>query len=215
MSDNNPKQHIKKKIIITIFILAGLLLLMYALTLILPMISQKLNHSTEEKTAKFNFYEPDFEENIFEDQDYISLIENGILQYDNGTNSVVTITSENASDHGDAVKLLTDYVHSIINGDNELYNSFFSTEYLDAHEPKEEFTMQKIYNGLITYYSSEEITDKSGNYTKYIYKLKYQIYKNNGTFRRDIGEDYKTQYIVITDREGKLLIDAISTSNYK
>lgn len=215
MSDNKPKQFFKKKIIVTISILAGLLLLMYVLTLILPLISQKLQHGTEEKNANFNFYEPDFEENIFEDQDYLSLIANGILKYDNGSNSVVTISFENASDHGDAVKLLTDYVHSIINGDNELYNSFFSSEYLNVNGSKEEFTMQKIYNGLITYYSSEQVTDKSGNYTKYIYKLKYQIYENNGTFRRDIGEDYKTQYIVITDREGKLLIDAISTSNYK
>lgn len=215
MLDNKPKQLFKRKIIITISILAGLLLLMYVLTLILPLISQKLQHSTEEETANFNFYEPDFEENIFEDQDYISLIENGILKYDNGSNSVVTITAESASEHGDAVKLLTDYVQSIINGDNELYNSFFSAEYLNANGSKEEFTMQKIYNCLITYYSSEQIADKNGNYTKYIYKLKYQIYKNNGTFRRDIGEDYKTQYIVITDREGKLLIDAISTSSYK
>ena len=31
----------------------------------------------------------------------------------------------------------------------------------------------------------------------------------------DIGEDAKTQYVVITDREGKLLIDSIDTSNYK
>ncbi len=215
MSDNNPKQHFKKKIIIALSVLAGILLLMYILTLILPLISENLNRNSAEETANFNFYEPDFGEDIFNDEEYLSLIENGILQYDNGTNSIVAINAENASDNGDAVKLLTDYIYSIINGDNELHNSFFSDEYLNANEPKDEFTMQKIYNGLITYYSSEEIANRNGNYTKYIYKLRYQIYKNNGTFRRDIGEDYKTQYIVITDREGTLLIDAISTSDYK
>ena len=75
--------------------------------------------------------------------------------------------------------------------------------------------MQKIYGGMITAYSTENIQGNNGNYTKYIYTLNYRILDNNGTFRADIGEDSKTQYIVITNREGKLLIDAISTSRYK
>lgn len=215
MTGHSNKKHFKKKIIITLSVAVGLLLLMYALTLILPLISEKLKGNPEEEIAKFNFYEPDFEENIFDDPEYLLLIENGIIQYDNASNSIVTITDENVSDHGEPVELLANFVDSIIDGDHERYNGYFSKEYLKENSPKDKFTMQKIYNCLITFYRQEDAEDKNGNYTKYIYKLKYQIYENNGTFRRDIGEDYKTQYIVITDREEKLLIDAISTSNYK
>ena len=216
MSENISKQHFKKRIIITVAILAAVLLIMYVLTLVLPLISAKFNEKQEEEgTADFNFYKPDFNEDIFTDEEYVSLIENGILEYDNASNSINPVNSENADEYGDAVKLLVDFVYSIINGDNKRYNSFFSNEYFKTHKEKSTFTMQKVYDGTITYYSVESVSNGGSNYTKYIYKLSYSILKNNGTFRNDIGEDQKTQYIVITDREGTLKIDAISTSKYK
>ena len=213
---NETKKNFKKRLLIILAVLAALLLVMYLLTLILPKVFSNITEDrTEEGTANFNFYTPDYEENIYEDENYLALVENGVLTYDNGTNSVVTINTDNAAEHGDAVKLLTDYVYSIINGDADKHNSYFSGRYYETKEPKTSFTMQKIYNGTITYYSVESATENGNNYTKYIYKLKYYIYENNGTFRMDIGEDAKTQYVVITDREGKLLIDYIGTSSYK
>ena len=213
---NQSKKSFKKKLIIVLAALAALLLIMYLLTLILPQILNNIKEDGEEEgTADFNFYTPDYSENIYEDEEYLGMIKNGIITYDNGTNSIVSIDVENASEHGDAVKLLTDYLYSIIDGDVTEYNSYFSDRYYQSKDPKDRFTMQEIYNATITYYSVESVSEDGQNYTKYIYKLKYYIYENNGTFRADIGEDAKTQYVVITDREGKLLIDAIGTSNYK
>lgn len=213
---SQDQKNVKRVLIIVLISLAAILLLMYLLTLLLPLMLDSLSEEArEEGTADFNFYTPDFEENIFEDQDYMALIADGVLKYDNGANSIVSITPENAASNGDAVKLLTDLVYAAIYGDNDLYNSFFSSEYLKDHEPKGEFTMQKIYGGMITAYSTEGVQEKNGNYTKYIYKLSYRILENNGTFRADIGDDAKTQYIVITDREGTLLIDAVTTTRYK
>ena len=210
------KKNFKKRLLIALAALAALLLVMYLLTLILPKIFNSITEDgSEEGTANFNFYTPDYDENIYEDENYLALIESGVLTYDNGTNSMVAINPDNASEHGDAVKLLTDYVYSIIDGDVEEHNSYFSKKYYETKEPKTAFTMQKIYNGTITYYSAEGTSENGNNYTKYIYKLKYYIRENNGTYRMDIGEDAKTQYVVITDREGKLLIDYIGTSNYK
>ena len=214
--EGKSRKPFKKKLLIGLIILAAILLLMYALTLILPYISSKLlEQPEEEQTAAFNFYEPDFDENIFDDDEYMSLIAEGIYKYDNAANAIVPITAENAINQGVAVKFLTEYVDAIINGDNDAYNEFFSDVYYKTNAPKEKFTMQKIYDATITYYSIESVSEGGNNYTKYIYKLKYSIYENNGTFRMDIGEDQKTQYVVITDRDGKLLIDAISTSKYK
>ena len=214
MSQNN--KNVKKTLIIVLSVLAAVLLVMYLLTLALPSLFNAISgENTEEGTADFNFYEPDFNENIYEDDRYLELIADGVLRYDNGSNSIVAITSDNVASFGDPIKLLYNLVYAAIEGDNERYNSFFSSEYLKAHGAKGEFTMQKIYGGTITAYSTEGVQGNNGNYTKYIYMLNYRILDNNGTFRADIGEDSKTQYIVITDREGKLLIDAISTSRYK
>ena len=218
MVDNTSKVQkntAKKKIIIILIIVSAVLLVMYALTLILPMLFEKLSSKEEEGSVKFNFYEPDYDEDIFTDEEYIALIKDGFLSYDDGANSISQISSDDIDQFGDHVELISNLVYSIQNGDSELYNSFFSDEYLSQNGKKENFTMQKIYDVTITYYGVEEVSDKTGNYTRYIYKLKYRIYENNGTFRQDIDEDAKTQYIVITERTGKLLIDSISTSKYK
>ena len=214
MSQNNS--NVKKTLIIVLASLAALLLVMYLLTLALPKIFSSISgDNDEEGTADFDFFTPDFDENIYEDERYIALISDGVLKYDNGSNSIVNISPENANSLGEPVKLLIDLVYSAIEGDNDKYNSFFSAEYMKSHKPKGEFTMQKIYGGTITGYSVETVAENNGNYTKYIYKLNYRILDNNGTFRMDIGADSKTQYVVITNREGKLLIDAISTAKYK
>ena len=214
MSQN--KKNVKKTLIIVLLVLAAVLLVMYLLTLALPRLFNAINgDNTEEGTANFNFYEPAFVENIYEDEIYLELIADGVLKYDNVSNSIVDITPDNVNSFGEPIKLLYDLVYAAIEGDNERYNSIYSSEYLKAHGAKGEFTMQKIYGGMITAYSTENIQGNNGNYTKYIYMLNYRILDNNGTFRADIGEDSKTQYIVITNREGKLLIDAISTSRYK
>ena len=214
--DNPSKKTFKKRLIIIFAILVILLLVMYLLTLLLPKLLDSISQkNTEEGTADFAFYEPDYEENVYDDEKYLALIENGVITYDNATNSISAVDLNNASEFGDAVKFLADYIYTIIDGNTTEYNSFFSDRYFEKNSPKERFTMQKIYNAVITYYSVESISENGNNYTKYIYKLKYNIHENNGTFRMDIGDQAKTQYVLITDREGKLLIDAIGTTNYK
>lgn len=212
----SQKKNFKKRLIIIFVAVAALLLVMYLLTLILPAALNSISAGeVEEGTADYNFYEPDFDENIYEDEEYLKLIENGVVKYDNASNSISDVNAENASSFGDAVSFLYGYVYTVIEGDAEGYNKLFSDRYFEDNQPKQAFTMQKIYNCTITYYATEAGVENGRNYTKYIYKLKYNIHENNGSFRKDIGEDAKTQYIVITDREGKLLIDSISTSNYK
>ncbi len=208
--DKKSSKKLKKRLLITFVIISAVLLLMYLLTVLIPYFYniQKAKN-TEEVIADYSFYTPNYEEDIFADKRYNELIENGILTYDNGVNSVTVVTPETAAHQGDDVKLLVDMVYSIINGDNDKYNSYFSDEYFKINAPKDEFTMQKIYNAVITAYAAENVSDKDGNYTKYTYKLIYNIYENNGTFRKDIGDAARVQYIEVTDRNGSYLIDSI------
>ena len=134
--------------------------------------------------------------------------------YDNNSNFATGVNKDNANEFGDGVVLMVDMVDAIINGDSKKYNSCFSKEYFNSHEPKESFTMQKIYNAKLTYFSSEEETVNGTSYTKNTYTLVYNIYENNGTFRSDIGEGARAQSITVSNREGKMLIDSIEYVKY-
>ena len=52
--------------------------------------------------------------------------------------------------------------------------------------------------------------DKTESETRYRYDVSYKIFRNNGTFRNDIGSDAsKTLYFELTKSGGKVLIDKI------
>ena len=212
---SKDKKPLKKRIIIVFLIILAVLLLLYTITLILPFFVKEANPEESEYIADFHFYPADYSEDIFEDDEYLALIRDGILIYDNNSNFATTVTKENANQLGDAgAVLLVDMVYAIIEGNAKEYNSLFSEKYFENHEPKESFTMQKIYNGKITYFSSGSETVDGVTYTTYTYNLIYNIFENNGTFRKDIGDDARMQYIKVSEREGKLLIDDIQYVRY-
>ena len=204
----------KAKLLIIVSVVVGLLLLLIIASIMIDHF-EKIGEDTE-RVIDYNFYPPDYDENIFEDPEYLSLIESGFMQYHDSTTGVTSgITRENAEKHNGEVKFIVDMLYKIIYGDHRGYNEFFSKKYYEAHTPKESFTMQKIYDVLITYVSSEKITSDDGSeYTKYVYMLEYKILHNNGTFRKDIGEGSKRQYFTINNSSGELLIDSITTVNY-
>lgn len=206
----------RKKLLIILFLVLGVILLMYGLTLMIPkLFDQSEPENTKEIIADFEFYPADYDEDIFKDEDYLSLIYEGIVEYDDDINSITVIDKDTATANGKPVKLMVDMIYSIINGNAQEYNSYFSELYYKTNKPKESFTMQKIYDARLTYFSTESITKDKITYTEYTYKLRYKIYENNGTFRKDIGDGYRTQYITISDREGSLKIDSIVNPIYK
>ena len=174
----------------------------------------------EEKNIQklnFNFAPADYEENIFEDQEYVDLVKNGFIDYtDYATNLTLGIDYSNAISYGEDVQFMVDYIYSIINGDAELYNEFFSDNYYKKNDPKERFTMQKLYEVNISRISETKGTDKAGNaYNEYQYRVVYKILDNNGTFRNDFNTGTKEQYISFTNKTGEFLIDSISTPKIK
>ena len=211
----NKKVKFRKKLIIIFVIVIVTLLLMYGLTVAIPYFYTKFIPEKTEYIENFNFYTPDYSEDIFEDEEYLARIVNGILEYDNNSNSITMVDLTNANAHGEQVELLVKMMYSVINGNNVEYNSYFSQKYSKENLPKDKFTMQKVYNGRITYFSTETVTVDDVTYNEYTYTLKYQIYENNGTFRKDIGDGCRVQYITISDREGKFLIDSITYPRYK
>jgi len=204
----NGNKNMKKKLIIALIIIFSVLLVLYIIVAIIPLF-QKEEIYDDNVIADFDFYPADYSEDIYTDETYMDMIEHGILQYDTGAGFKSTVFPEDFENSNEPYSVVAKMLYSIIEGDHEEYNSYFSDKYFEKKSPKEKFTPQKIYNATLRLFKTERLSEESFNYIEYTFELKYYIYKNNGTFRKDIGEGYRTQYLSVTNRTGKLLIDDI------
>ncbi len=159
---------------------------------------------------------PDYDRtiNIREDPDYLKLKRMVFLKQDNRE---FGITESDLDEQTPAVRVLFELVNTLIDGDADTYNALFSERYYTKNggEAEDPFTMQRVYDIHI-----EEIrvrlADNETPYTEYIYALEYKINRNDGTYRVDIGHDAsRTQYFVLTDREGDVKIDRLVYMNTK
>ena len=212
----NKNKNSKKKLAIAISCVVVAIVLLAVIVEVIEYFDAKKSYELFED---FDFYPADYNENIFEDEEYMELISGEYIKFcDSATNVTVGINTENTEGYSNELLFMLGYVDDIINGDHESYNARFSDIYYDNHKPLERFTMQKVHDVLITQKTTEKVTDKKTgiNYTKYLFVLEYKIYKNNGTFRRDIfGDGFRKQYIIFTDRNGELLIDSITVEKTK
>lgn len=204
----------KKKLLIACAVILGLLLILTCASFIIDYIegNKSVTSNEGDREVDYNFYPADFEEDIFQNQDYSELFNEGFIDFKEGS-VTLGITKDDAYKYGADTKLIFDMLDSIIYGDNDRYNQYFSSGYYQNHSEKSEFTMQMLYDIKIERISSEKVETENGDYTKSIFTVEYKIYKNNGTFRRDIGEGSKKQYITLTNQAEQWLIDNISTVN--
>lgn len=123
-----------------------------------------------------------------------------------------SLLPEEYESKGSAVALLCKLVLAIQAGDHEAYNSCFSDAYIAKEGAKSPFTMQQIYNVLITKVSETE--NKNTGTVTHEYSLRYMIRHNNGTFRLDMGSDsYREQTFVMIEKKGDedLKISSVAT----
>lgn len=215
--EGEKKSSKSKKILIRIIcIIVAVIIFMMVASFGMNTYLQKRAEKDAQK-VHFDFAPADYDENIYEDTEYLALIERGFINYtDYETNLTLGINYEDAIDHGEDVLFMVDYIYTIVAGDAEAYNEFFSGEYYKKNEPKDEFTMQKLYEVNISKVSQTKESDKTGNtYNKYQYIVKYKILDNNGTFRNDFNTGTKEQYIFFTNKTGEFLIDSITTPKIK
>lgn len=192
---------------------------------VIPMLDNAINGGEEQEevtTARPNtviYYDPDYDYDIMKDQEYLEL-DRYIYYMDARTNETIILLDHEISGYGEGMITLKAMLDAIIAGDHETYNSLFSENYfaVEGREPEEDFTMQQVYDILITRVNVTDIVDeKLGKYTQYEYTVEYKIHKNNGTFRTDLGhDDSRKQYFVMSNSTGnKVLIDQILGYNYK
>lgn len=206
----------KKKIIIIVF--AAMLLLGVISTVILyvvPAVSDKIESAPKDtgdaadtvgmygSQSSYLHYPIDDELDPFSVEEYTQL-DRSVHYVRNG--ETVALTDENIDEYGDDVRFFVMYFYYVITGDYETYNSLFTDDYYKTAEPYYSFTPQMVYD-IETEYLGE--SDGNGG-TVYKYDVSYKIFRNNGTFRNDIGSDAsKTLYFELVEQDGKILIDKI------
>lgn len=206
----------KKKLLIAMAIILGVLLLLSGASFFIDLIEQgKFNKIAEEKEVNYKFYPADFEANIFENPEYLKLLDDGNVYIDFKEGGLTLgIPMEDAYKYGEDLKFMTDVLSAIIYGNNDLYNGYFTDKYYETHSPKSKFTMQMLYNIKVERLSSGKAeSENGGEYTQTVFGVEYRIFENNGTFRKDIGAGSKKQYITVTNQGGQWRIDSITTVN--
>lgn len=213
----NKDMHIKKSILAVIISIVALLLVLILLIQILTRCTENPSNGSSETTdyrteLKFSDEYVTDKATFDGDEKYFTY-DRTVYFHDPQTGVTEGIEEGNYVTFGPCAELLCRMIDSIIAGDADTYNTFFSDIYFEKNESKSDFSMQKVYDILLSEYSkTEETAENGGTYQEYIYEVKYKIRNNNGSFRSDVDSDkIRTQYFLITNRSGKLLIDGIYT----
>ncbi len=192
----------KTKIIKVFVILAIVLALLFCLYLILGAV---VRVNSETKT-EYKFYTPMEDENYFEDPDYLS--KDRTLHYTDAMGQRWYIDDETTCTDIGAV-FFDLYFLTLEQGDADSLNTMYKKELAGYTS----FTPQRIYAKELIYLYDERIDDTTFSIT---YSLDYNIMKNDGSFRRDIGSDMsRTQYITLYYNSEEAWIEEVKSEYRK
>ena len=167
---------LRRILFILILTVAGLLLLLGTVALILKL--------TEAPPPTFKFY-PVSEEDIMKNEEYLA--KDRYIYYSDPNGVTERVDEEYLEAYPNAeLQFVYDYIQTIIKGDEVLFHLFFSEDYYKRHEKQAAFTPQMLCNIDVEIYKLEE---KENGDRLVTYRLEYDIYRNNGTYRNDCAPE--------------------------
>ena len=215
----------RRKLIIVICIFLAVTAALGAVYLFIIRPNEQEREPEYDALKHFYTEEPDWETNILEDEDYLSL--NRTLYYSNGTETYKYDPGDESIP--DSASVFPGYLDAIIMGEREKVNSYYTDDFLDyiakqsdKEESKrhpyyrcvtEDFTMQRLYDMRITFVG-RPIDEETGEQYDY-YIMSYRISLNNGTFLNILGENLGghdvslDQHIQVVNRDGRYLITSV------
>ncbi len=212
------KKKKKKKLIIAMVIASLLAAISYVITYT-PEIIDDLASVFEKKQEKiptsrmysdeivsYLFPPSNYGLDVTTDEWYMQLDRS--VHYKNGNVSEMVL-EEDMNDYNAAVRFFVKYFETIVAGDVDTYNSYFTDAYYEIYEPYLIFAPQMIYDIQVEQLS--EKTNSNGT-TEWTFNVSYKIHKNDGTFRNDIPSDASKllYYRLIADKDGNVEIDYIT-----
>lgn len=203
MSEKQVKKASKKKVaLIVALVCAGIVVLSLLTASLDPAALAKRWFGKEQAPdQQIDFYPINEDEDILAREDYLGL-DRYVYYTDPMTGETFVPERHELAIVDAALPFFYDYLDCIIRGDEATYPLYFSTAYLESNELPADFTMQMLYDMRIEPYATEDETPA--------YLLEYKIYRNNGTFRRDIGSNAaRTLLVFLTYEQGTPCIDAM------
>ncbi len=193
---------LKKYLLLT---LAAILLLVVIAVLVVSLLGKDAPQQPDIDLPLDRFY-PTYEGDIQKNESYLRL--NREISYcedPDGYGLTQTVTEELFEELDPSAQFICTYFETVISGDEDAYNALFTKEYLAEEGAKAEFSPQMLHDMTFYFYSE---TAGAGNTKIYTYKLQYKIYRNDGSFRRDIIDgDMRPQFLVLTaSPNGEILI---------
>lgn len=197
-----------KKTVIVIFVLCILVLVCYLIVDNVSLSDEKETTPTtmySDKLYSYVFYPTDFDLDVTKDEWYMGL--NREIFYKSGSVSYAISEKEAASSA--VIGFFKKYFETVIAGDTETYNTFFTDKYYETNNPYVRFAPQMIYNIEV---EERSYTPNADGTTTHGFYVTYMIYKNDGTFRNDIESDAsKTLYYELIEyADGSVKIDKIT-----
>ena len=158
-----------------------------------------------DRLVSYAFYPSDYDLDVTTVDEYMQL--DRIVRYKNG-GLTLGVTKDDPDGTNAAVRFFLTYFDTVIAGDYETYNTYFTDHYYETEEPYVSFAPQMLYN--IEVEQLDESVESDGT-TKWTFYVSYMIYRNDGSFRNDIPSDAirKLRYELIEDRDGTVRIDRI------
>ncbi len=185
----------------TALLIAGIFVGIAVLALVLlNVLLPKEENQNEQNTAKTIKFYSVYDGDVRENEIYLELDRQFYLCDDHyGTKEAI---DENQFAGDAKLALIRDYINSLIDGYPDACRSLMTEKAL-AETPIPDFAQQMIYRIEITE------TESGGNKT--VYCLEYLIYRNNGTYRTDVGSNAsKPEYLTVTEiSDGEYRIDGI------
>ncbi len=201
----NNKKKLKKIILVVSCVCISVLVIIGIIAAVSLLVLDRVNEKNNtEPTIRYQFFLPDREANILEDEDYLQ--KDLIIRYSNGAETF-SLAEKNADDFGNGASFFLEYFDALIGGEEDKMNALYTDEYISVHGTEDDFTMQRAYDMIVRYTGEKEVRDSSFD-KAYQYVVSYKIMRNDGTFRRDVASDASREqifYIVNTDKGYKLL----------
>lgn len=202
------KQTSSRKLLIRVFVVILAVLAFLGIVLgALALIDRALKGKTSEVSGLESV---DYDENIFEDEAYLRL-NRSVFYAEYGSGEA--LTEEDYRQKGVASEFFYEFFDAVICGDAAGYRSMLTENYLSENDVPERFSMQRLYDIRVDQVQEVSQTEYKGA-TAYVYyfEVQYKIFKNNGSFRNDIGSNQSvTQYYELYDLGGRMLLNAVTT----
>lgn len=159
-----------------------------------------------DRLYSYVFYPSDYDLDVYADDEYMQL--DRYIHYKNG-NVTVGLDDEELESANNAVRFFAEYFETVIAGDAETYNTYFTDAYYKDYDPYVRFAPQMLYNIEIEQLSE---TNNADGTTEWTFNVSYMIHRNDGTFRNDIPSDAakKLFFSLVEDRSGTVKIDYIT-----